>query len=257
MERSIGKCDWLCLDLICCVHLRQEKKAWLSLSLVCFESSSHIWSPACLQKVWFWTELQQLGLDRHSEHSGRGRGWEMRCAASSKWIWRPWLLYNKRTLWDLFYLLVSRRELCSWDIFLRNAMHSHHLWIVSKCCSESRWLWGSIKSWWMSLHIPLWTHLLEHRAERSIPAPAETSLPRGQGGLILRKKGGKPSLLPQPVGFGLYHQLMLPDLSMLLWKDPSQVSLCASVLRTWTGTGTSCVFSMEQLPTDGAISVSN
>lgn len=45
------------------------------------------------------------------------------------------MLCNKGTLWDIFYLLVGRRELCSWDIFLRTAMHNHHVWIVSKCCS--------------------------------------------------------------------------------------------------------------------------
>lgn len=120
------------------------------------------------------------------------------------------MLYNKRSLWDIFHLLVGRRELCSWDIFLRAAMHSHHLWNVSKCCSEPRWLSGGIKSRWVSLYISLRTLLLEHGAAPSIPAQAATSA--SGACLILRKKGGKPSLLPYSVGYWMYHQLMPQNL---------------------------------------------
>lgn len=132
VESSIGKCDWQCFYLICCVHLRQEQRLGCLLSLVFFEFFSCVKPSLSAGGLIFdWAAAARA---EQTQWAG-WRGWEMRCAASSKWIWRTWLLCNKGTLWDIFYLLVGRRELCSWDIFLRTAMHNHHVWIVSKCCS--------------------------------------------------------------------------------------------------------------------------
>lgn len=182
VQRSMGNCYRQYSHLICCVHTKAGVKGLILFCLIFvwyFLSLLLISSLACLQKVWFLTEMQLLGSNGNSEHGGRERNLKMRCVAVSKWIWRTWLLYNKRSLWDIFYLLAERRELWSWDMFLRPAMHNHRLWIVSKCCSESWWLLSGIKSRWMSLYISLRMHYLEHGLAYSIPFQAETSASRG------------------------------------------------------------------------------
>lgn len=97
MERSIGKCDKQHSDLICCVHAKAGAKGLVIFCLWCFLCLLLI-SGAWLQKVWFLTEMQLLELNSNSEHSRRERTWEMRYAAASKWIWRTWLLHNKKPL---------------------------------------------------------------------------------------------------------------------------------------------------------------
>lgn len=131
------------------------------------------------------------------------------------------------------------------------AMHAHHLWIVSKCCSASH---GSRAAFSQGGR----DHFASHCEciSWSTPGQVETSAPGG--GLILRTKGGNASLLPQPVGYWVCHQLMSPALPPGLRVVGSKSGpLCASGLRTWMGTGMSCVFRMEQFPMDRTASVSN
>lgn len=169
----------------------------------------------------------------------KGKRLEMRCAASSRWIWRTWLLCNKKTLWDIFYLLVGRRELCSWDIFLRTAMHNHHIWIVSKCCSGAALNQGGCHCECTS-----WSTA----AARSIPGQAELWGELWSSGRKEENFLSCPSLW----FLGVSPTIAPKSLPRELRGSKSHPS-CASVPRAWTRTGMSWDFRMEQFPMDEQI----